>query len=152
MIIIVTGTPGTGKTHYAKKLANDKNYCYIDVNALIKKYNLSEEYDDELSCDVVDTDKLAKVLIEMIKHSKDHNQSLVIDSHFSHYIPKEYVDKCIVMRCSNIKELRKRLSDRGYSDKKIEQNIEAEIMETCKLDAEAAGHKIKVVYTDTFAH
>ena len=37
-IIIVTGTPGTGKTTIAKKLAKKLNFHYLDVNNVIKKY------------------------------------------------------------------------------------------------------------------
>jgi adenylate kinase len=149
MITIVTGTPGTGKTTYAKKLAKEKKATYLDVNEVIKNNNLSEEYDNELSCDVVDTDKLVKVLIEIIKKANKLGEDLIIDSHFSHYIPSKYVDKCIVLKCSNIKELRIRLHKRGYSEKKIRENVEAEIMETCFVDAKSQSHNIEVIDTSS---
>ena len=145
MIIIVTGTPGTGKTTYAKKLAEDKGYAYVDVNEVIKSHNLSEGYDREMKCDIVDTDKLCRVLVEIIADAKESGDSLIIDSHLSHYIPSKYVDKCVIMVCSDRKVLRKRLEARGYSKKKVEENIEAEIMESCLEDAREMGHNIEVV-------
>lgn len=145
MIIIVTGTPGTGKTTYAKKLASKKGYKYIDVSEIIKKHKLGENKNKELDYVEVDTDKLNKILIEIIKHTKKNKLSLVIDSHLSHYLPKEYVDKCIVMMCSNRSELKKRLKERGYSEEKIKENLEAEIMESCLQDALRFGHNVEVV-------
>ena len=35
--VVVTGTPGTGKTTIAKKLANKLNFYYVDVNQIISK-------------------------------------------------------------------------------------------------------------------
>jgi broad-specificity NMP kinase len=43
--IIVTGTPGTGKTTLAKKLSKKLKYAYIDVNNVIKENKLKEGYD-----------------------------------------------------------------------------------------------------------
>ena len=47
-IIIVSGTPGTGKTTLAKKLLKLTGYIYIDVKKIISKYNLSDEIDEDL--------------------------------------------------------------------------------------------------------
>jgi len=35
-VICITGTPGTGKTTLAKKLAKKLDFCYLDVNESIK--------------------------------------------------------------------------------------------------------------------
>lgn len=144
-VIIVTGTPCTGKTRYAKALAKQKFYQYVDVNEIIKKYNLSEGYDKENDCEIVDTEKLAQELIKLIKAKK--SGGFVIDSHLSHYLLKEYADECIVMKCSDLDKLKKRLKLRGYSDKKIKDNLEAEIMDSCLNEAKEFGHKVKIVET-----
>ena len=39
--IIVSGCVGTGKSKIAKKISKEKNYKYVDITKLIKKYNLS---------------------------------------------------------------------------------------------------------------
>ena len=44
-VIIITGTPGTGKTTLAKIIAKDFNYEYIDVNKIINKYKIVQAYD-----------------------------------------------------------------------------------------------------------
>src|SRR3989344_4112430 len=112
--IIVTGTPCTGKTTIAKSISKYFSYDYIDVNKVIKKYRLDEKYDKKRKCDVVDEKKLAKVLRDMIKIS---DNSIVLDSHMSHYVDPKYVNLCIVTRC-NLKKLKQRLKKRGYDKDK----------------------------------
>ena len=93
--ILVTGTPGTGKTVWAKKFSEDKGFVYVDVTSLIKDNGLSAGYDAEKDCAVVDDKKLEKTLIDMIKKSK---KVLVIDSHMV-VLPPKYVEKCYVVKC-----------------------------------------------------
>ncbi len=143
MIIIVSGTPGTGKTTFAKKLAKEKNYKYIDVKKLINEKNLSEGYDKKRDTEIIDTNKLNKALIVIIKENKD----IVIDSHLSHYLPKEYIDKCYITKCS-LPELKRRLEKRGYSKLKIRENLDAEILDVCRIEALEAGHNVETVITD----
>ncbi len=141
--IIVTGSVCSGKTTLAKKLAKRRNYKYVDVNKVIKENKLSESYDAILDSYIVDEDKLIEVLKELIKKSK---KQLIIDSHMAHYLPKEYVELCIVTKCE-LKELKRRLQARKYSEAKIKNNLDAEIFDVCLIEAKEAGHKIKVIDT-----
>jgi len=142
-VYIVSGCVGTGKTTFAKKLTKEKKAEYLNVKDLIKKYDISSEYDKKRKCDVVDISKLIKVLNKIIKESK---RRLVIDSHLSHYLNPKNVDKCYITKC-DIKELRKRLKKRNYSKSKIEENTEAEIMDVCYNEALEKGHKIEIVWS-----
>jgi len=141
-VIVITGTPGTGKTNLAKKLYKKLNFRYIDVNKLIKKYDLSESYDRKRKTKVVDIKKLNKVLIKEIKNYK----GTIIDSHLSHYLPNKYVDLCIVTKC-DIKELKKRLTKRKYSKAKIRENLDSEIFDICLTEAKENKHKILIIDT-----
>jgi adenylate kinase len=147
-VIVVSGVPGTGKTTIAKKIAKEKKYKYIDVNRVIEKHKLSEGYDKQKHTKIIDTNKLNKVLIRIINEEKEKKtKGLVIDSHLVHYLPKEYVDKCIITKCS-LKELKKRLKNRGYSKEKVRENLDAEIFDICRLEALEARHNVQVIYTD----
>ena len=145
-IIIVTGTPATGKTTIAKRLAKKQKATYIDVNLVIKKYKLVDKYDKKLKTNIVDVNKLNKVLIKIIKDYQNKKQSIIIDSHLSHYLPKKYVDLCIVTKCS-LKKLQQRLNKRKYPQQKIRENMDAEILDVCLLEAILNKHKVKVVTT-----
>ncbi len=142
-VICVSGCVGTGKTTLAKKLSKALGYEYVNVTRLIKKNELSDGYDEENKCEIVDVKKLNKFLVELIKKSK---KGLIIDSHLSHYLPKKYVDLCIVTVC-DIKVLKNRLKKRGYNVKKIKDNLEAEIFEVCLTEAKEKKHNLLVVNT-----
>ena len=140
--IILTGSPGTGKTTIAKLLSKKLKYKYIDVNKLIKEKKLKEKYIKKLDTYEVNTDKLTDELIKIIKKSK----GVVIDSHLSHYIPKKYVNLCIVCKCS-LKELKKRLEKRKYSKIKVNENLDSEIFDVCFIEAKEKKHNIITVDT-----
>ncbi len=142
-VIIVTGTPSTGKTTVAKKLAKSINAEYIDVNKLIRKHKLSVGYDRKRRSRIIDIDKLTKVLENLIKNSK---KDLVIDSHLSHYLDSKLVHLCLVTKC-DLKTLRKRLEKRGYHKSKVRENLDVEIFDVCLMEALALGHKVEVVDT-----
>lgn len=141
-VIVVSGTPGTGKTFIAKRLAKQLNYKYIDVNKVIKSYNLIVGYDRQRKCFIVDVDKLTKALTEIIKSMS----GVIIDSHLSHYLNPSYVDLCIITKC-DLKELKRRLEKRGYSEEKVRENLDAEIFDICFIEAKELGHNILVIDT-----
>ncbi len=151
-IIIVTGTPGTGKTFIAKLIAKELNSKYVDVNKIIDEKKLCDEYDEVRKCRIVDADKLNNALIDLIKKSKEKSkENLVIDSHMSHYLPKKYVDLCIVTKCS-LKILKERLDKRNYQEEKVRENLDAEIFDNCLVQAEENSHNILIVDTTSRIH
>ncbi len=145
-VIIVTGTPGTGKTTIAKRLAKKERAVYINVNQLIKLHKLDKHFSKRWGSYLVDVDKLNKVLIRLIKEFQKRKQSIIIDSHLAHYLPSKYVDWGIVTKCS-LKKLQHRLKKRRYNARKIRENMDAEIFDVCLLEAVLNKHKVKVVIT-----
>lgn len=142
MAIIVTGTPGTGKTTYAKQLAAKLGYTYLDLNEFIMQRGLSEGKDPLRDAIIVDEEALLIALLPKVAA----NPELVVDGHFSHILPREHVAKCYVLKCE-LKELERRLKARGYSEEKVRENLDAEIFDTCLHEAEEYGHKPEVVWT-----
>jgi adenylate kinase len=148
-VILVSGTPGTGKTTVAKKTAKDKKYKYIDVKKVILDNKLEDGFDKKRDTKIIDTDKLNAALIKIIGEEKKNKKTkgLVIDSHMSHYLPKKYATKCIITKC-DLKTLKKRLEERKYSKAKVRENLDAEIFDVCRTEAQELGHKVEVIYTD----
>ena len=146
--ITVTGTPGTGKTALSKELAKKLDFYYLDVNRLISNYKLSDGYDKKRRTKIVDINKLNKKIINQLKSLKNINEygGIIIDSHLSHYLPRKYVDLCIVTKC-DIKELNKRLKKKKFSKDKIKENLQAEIFDVCCNEALGKKHKILAVNT-----
>ena len=63
MIICITGTPATGKTELARILKEKLNYPVLDVKKFIKDKKLSEGYDKEKKCEIVDVKRLNKEIL-----------------------------------------------------------------------------------------
>ncbi|MBW2971196.1 adenylate kinase family protein [Candidatus Woesearchaeota archaeon] len=142
MIIVISGSPCTGKTTLAKALAERLGYIYFDVNEFVKTHLLSDGYDPERDCEIVDSKKLNRALLKELSGKND----MIIDSHLAHFLPAASVDLCIITRC-DIKELNKRLKKRGYKEKKIRENLDVEIFDSCFTEAKEQGHNILEIDT-----
>ena len=143
MVIIVTGTPATGKTTFAKQLAKEKGYAYMDLGEFAVMHGFAVEEDKKRKTIVIDHEKLVKHLVNEL----DRDTKIVIDGHFSHELPPSIVEHCYVTK-TKLPALKKRLETRKYSKEKVQENIEAEIFDTCHQEATAKGHTITVVWTD----
>ena len=53
---------------------------------------------------------------------------IIIDFHSSSFLPEDPINLVVLLRCNNT-DLYDRLKERGYTDKKITENIDCEIME-----------------------
>ncbi len=146
-VIIITGTPGVGKTMLATVLVRNGEYERVDLHTKYKQ--ISERYDKRKQCYVIDYSKLVKLIEKKLKETA--TKGVVVDSHVTHFLPTKLVDLCVVLSCSNLKLLRQRLYKRKYTAKKIQENMEAEIMQVCLNEAQERGHKIVVFDTATIA-
>ena len=141
--IIISGTPGTGKSTLAKLISQKTNFKILNFKKILEENKLNENYDSKRKCYVVDTKKLNKTLIKIIKNSKN---PLIIESHLSHFLPRKYVNLCIITKCDLI-ILKKRLVKRKYDSFKIKENLEAEIFNVCLDEAKRLKHNILVIDT-----
>lgn len=145
--LLLTGTPGTGKTVLAKKLSLLLGYTYFDVNSYAQIAHIYSSYDSKRQTYVVDEAKLARSLIKVrLDALKTGKNGLILDSHLSHYLPPKYADLCVVTRCS-LKTLQRRLQRKGYGPAKVRENLDAEIFDTCLIEARELGHKVLVFDT-----
>lgn len=144
--IIVTGTPGTGKTTLTKLLQKE-GYIVLDVGKLVVEEKLYDSYDKERQSYVVNDKKLRRYLIKELEQNLT-DLPLILDGHVMR-LPPRFISHCIVLRCS-IRNLRQRLEERDYSEPKIDENVEAEIMEVILTDMLNlyGDKKVTVISTD----
>jgi len=146
MIVSITGTPGTGKTEVAKRLAQDLHYRLVDLNKLAEEKGLYSGFDEKRNCKIVDIDGLArevKLLWRKERIAQGGKANLVLDGHFSHDMKTDLV---VVLR-TQPKVLRERLQAKGWTAGKVEENVQAEIMEVIKQEAWETGQKMLEIDT-----
>lgn len=131
MKIAVTGTPGTGKTTVSR-LFEQQDYNLIHLTEYVKEKGLGEKGEKEFE---VDLEKMREVL-------KDEDFD-VIEGHLAHHVP---VDVCVVLRTRPDK-LRERLSERDYSEEKVDENVQSEALDV--ILSEAVENQEVVIEFDT---
>ncbi|MFX1574435.1 MAG: adenylate kinase family protein [Promethearchaeota archaeon] len=148
-IIIITGTPGCGKTSVAKEISNVTGAQLISLNELAISEEFSFEYDEERKTHIVDFKVfLPSVLKKISAIAQDNPKYLVIESHFSDIIPENFIDFAFILRCAP-DELFKRLKKKKYNSKKILENIQAEILGNCTYYFIQKHMKIPLFEIDT---
>ena len=132
--ILVTGTPGVGKTATASLVAEAVGLKHINVGELIKQHKCYDGHDDELDTNILDEDKLLDLMENMLQECADENMGIVADYHSCELFPERWFDLILVLRAKT-DVLYDRLTERGYNDKKRSENMECEIMQVCLQEA-----------------
>jgi len=141
-VIGITGSPATGKKKVGNILAKLLEYEFLDLNqhALEKKAIIGKD-DRGL---IVDLEQLKKISKKTIKGKRIVIVGHLIPSIFN----KTEIDMIVILRCSP-SELKKRYLKRNYSEKKINENISAEILDISYSEAFKKFGKGKIAVFDT---
>ena len=126
MRFAITGTPGTGKSAVARELRG-RGYDVLDMTSFIKDNGLREEYDAERDTYAVDVERLNDALSGM--------DDCIFEGHLAHFMD---VDGIVVLRCSP-GILAGRLRDRGYSESKVRETVEAELLDVILCESVDSG-------------
>ncbi len=144
-IIVITGTPGTGKTTVSEKISKILNLKLINIAEFVKEKKLLIGYDKEMQSFIVDIEKARKYLEKI---TDDESTLFIIEGHVIDIIPAKRVRLCIVLRL-NPRILGKRLYNRGYPKEKIMNNLESEVLDVLLIEALQRFGEEKVFEIDT---
>jgi adenylate kinase len=145
-VILITGTPCVGKTTVAKKLTTELDAAYINLTDLANKHNLMIGEDKQRKSMIIDEEKMRRKIVETINTAKESN--IIIDGHYAAaVVPKRYVTRIFVLRRNPI-ELRSFMEKCGFSEAKLWENLAAEILDVCLVEALHAHKKEKVCELD----
>ncbi len=145
--ILVTGTPCVGKTATASLIAEKLHMEHVNVGNIIHENKCHLEFDEQLHTHVLDEDKLLDIMEtkfdaeaedgessddesnfdQVQQHKGGIHGNLVADYHACELFPERWYDLIIVLRAET-HVLYDRLKQRGYSEHKISQNVQSEIM------------------------
>ena len=132
-VILITGTPCVGKTTLAQKLAQTLNAQYINLTDLAEKENLTLGKDKERDTTIIDEVKMRRKLRQIIE--KTDQTDLVIDGHYAAAVtPKTMTSNIFVLR-RHPAELRTLMQKRDYNNLKQSENLSAEILDVCLVEA-----------------
>eukprot|EP00442_Polarella_glacialis_P050727 CAMPEP_0115072210 /NCGR_PEP_ID=MMETSP0227-20121206/14100_1 /TAXON_ID=89957 /ORGANISM="Polarella glacialis, Strain CCMP 1383" /LENGTH=165 /DNA_ID=CAMNT_0002458925 /DNA_START=86 /DNA_END=584 /DNA_ORIENTATION=- len=119
--LLITGTPGVGKTTFCEALAATTGFSHLEVSKVVKERKLYKEWDDEMDCSIFDEEYPGA-------------GGCLLDFHSSEFVEDHWFDLVVVLR-ADTSTLYSRLEKRHYSEAKVKQNVEAEIFQTCLEEA-----------------
>jgi adenylate kinase len=136
MMCGITGTPGTGKSMIGEELSR-RGYTVVHLTTTVGPYVTGE--DEERDAQIIDTDRWAAEFVSV---------NGFVEGHIAHLLP---CDKVVVLRCRP-DELRKRLAQRKYPQKKIRENADAEALDVCLIETVEEFKPSQIFELDTTGH
>ncbi|KAL9991628.1 putative adenylate kinase [Helianthus debilis subsp. tardiflorus] len=136
--ILVTGTPGTGKTTTSSALAEATHLRHINIGELVKDKKLHDGWDDHLQCYIINEDLVCDELEDIMEEG-----GIIVDYHGCDFFPERWFDRVVVLR-TETSVLYDRLSKRGYAGEKLTNNIECEIFQEL-LEEAKESYKEEIV-------
>jgi adenylate kinase len=132
MRLVITGTPGTGKTSIARELSKKTGVFLVELNKIARPYDKEGD---------VNLKKLREKTLREIKGKND----FIIEGHLAceFSIPKAIA---VVLRCKP-EVLEKRLGKRKYPEKKINENVLAEALDYCLI--KSGGNYKRIIQINT---
>ncbi|MFQ5758251.1 MAG: adenylate kinase family protein [Candidatus Bathyarchaeia archaeon] len=136
-VILVTGTPGVGKTVISRLLASRLNGLHVNLAELVKQEGLISGMDETRETLIADMGKVSERVQEIIRGCEE---DVIVDGHYAaDVVPAEEVHLVFVLRRHPV-ELKRFMEKRGFRNKKLWENLAAEILDVCLSDAvEACG-------------
>jgi broad-specificity NMP kinase len=137
-VIVITGTPGSGKTTIAIALSKRLNKSkLISVNQVVKEKRLFSSYSKD-GARIVKLNGLKKELEKRIAASKG---TVILDGHLLCELRISGATAIVIRE--HLSTLKSRLLKRGYSIGKVRDNIVSEAIDYC-------GEKARQNYPNTF--
>ncbi|KAG5199092.1 hypothetical protein JEQ12_006792 [Ovis aries] len=137
--ILLTGTPGVGKTTLGKELASRSGLKYVNVGDLAREGQLYDGYDEEYDCPILDEDRVVDELENQMSEG-----GVIVDYHGCDFFPERWFHIVFVLKTDN-SILYKRLENRGYNEKKLKDNVQCEIFQVLHEEA-LASYKEEIVH------
>ena len=136
MMCGITGTPGTGKSMIGNELSR-RGHRVVHLTSTIGPYVIGE--DEEREAQIIDTDRWVAEFVPV---------DGFVEGHIAHLLP---CDRIVVLRCRP-DELRKRLAQRKYREKKIRENADAEALDVCLIETVENFKPAQILEIDTTGH
>ncbi|MCS7115110.1 MAG: adenylate kinase family protein [Candidatus Bathyarchaeota archaeon] len=132
-VVLVTGTPCVGKSSVACLLAEKFNALYINLTELALRENLVLGRDEKRDTMVVDEDRMKRIISKIVESCAE--QTVIVDGHYAaNVVPKKFATHVFVLRRDPV-ELRRFMEKAGFTGNKLWENLAAEILDVCLVEA-----------------
>lgn len=132
-VILVTGTPSVGKTTISKKLASCLNAEYLNLTELAEKEHLITNKDPTRDTKIINEAKMRRRLKQIITQTTSND--IIIDGHYAAAVTPASLTTYIFVLRRHPQQLRELMQKRGFSQRKQDENIAAEILDVCLVEA-----------------
>jgi len=146
-IIVLTGTPGVGKTVLAKLMARRTGFRFLSLGDLVKREGLHKGFDRRARSYVINEPAVRKRLED---YFEDHRaKGVVFETHsVDSFLHRTRGMVVVVLRLDPV-ALAKRLRARNWPRVKIWENVEAEMIDVSLYDSLKFLGKTRVFEIDT---
>ncbi|MCE4607066.1 MAG: AAA family ATPase [Desulfurococcales archaeon] len=133
MIIIITGTPGTGKTTVSRLISRELNCTHIDVSALVEEMKWGEP--DPTGRETLVLTNIEE-LIQYVGKINKNRECVIVDTHYPGIFDSLAKDiMAVFVLRTHPKIIARRLIERKWGAKKIAENAEAELLGVIENEA-----------------
>ncbi len=144
-VILITGTPGVGKTSVSNLLASRLNAVHIDLSDLAKREKLTSGVDKVRGTLIADLEKVSERLQTIMS---DSERDIIVDGHYAvDVVSIQEVHMVFVLR-RDPEELKEAMEKRGFRGRKLWENLAAEVLDVCLWDVVRACGPEKVCELD----
>uniref|UniRef100_A0A7C2VI88 Putative adenylate kinase n=1 Tax=Ignisphaera aggregans TaxID=334771 RepID=A0A7C2VI88_9CREN len=140
----ISGTPGTGKTSVGKHLSAKMGIPMIELGNYVIENKLYLYFDELRNSYVIDEDKVRN----SVRRLFEDIGPLIVISHYVEVLPRDILELVVVLRRDPY-ELISVLNARGWRTHKVAENVEAELLSVCTLNAVEELGEDMVVEVDT---
>jgi adenylate kinase len=132
-VILITGTPCVGKTSVATLLADKLEALNVNLTDLALDEKLIMGRDKERNSIIIDEKRMKQRIRTIIQ--KTDKKDVVVDGHYAvNVVPEKLATHVFVLRRNPV-ELRTLMEQRGFTNRKLHENLDSEILDVCLVDA-----------------
>jgi len=144
-VYVLAGTPGTGKKSVAAKLAEQCGVLVVNLSSLVLERGMVIAYDQERDSYIIDEERVVGFIEEYVSRLSGE---VVFTTHYPEILPKNIVHAVFILRTHPL-VLEERLLNRGWSRRKVDENVMAEILGVVAYSALEVFGEERVYEIDT---